>query len=82
MKFPREVVYLKVFQPIGSSKKFLTPCMLSRTILETSPTRIIEEHHRKNQINFDRDLITIRNQYDVLKTGEAGGFITKDQLRT
>ena len=36
----------------------------------------------ENQSNFDLDFVTIRNQYDVLKTGEAGGFITKDQLRT
>ena len=39
---------------------------------------IKEEDHS----NFGLDFVTIRNQYDVLKTGEAGDFITKDQLRT
>ena len=35
----------------------------------------------KRKINYGQDFVTIRNQYDVLKTGELGGFITKDQLR-
>ena len=36
----------------------------------------------ENQSNFGLDFVTIGNQYDVLKTGENGSFVTKDQLRT
>ena len=41
------------------------------------PVLIKEE----SQSNFGLDFVRIVNQYDVLKTGEAGAFVTKDQLK-
>ena len=69
----------KFFNLSGSSKNSLdSACSHERF----SKQALSKQPRLGNQINFSQDYVTIRNQYDVLKTGEAGGFITKDQART